>query len=443
MKAAAVLSLSFLFVTTGFSQNSTSSPAEPDLPRKGYLGVSLRDPMPGKAGAEIRRVAPGTAAAQLGLKPGDRILSVNSAPLNEPLSVDRVYETLRAGDRVQLGVERQGKPATIDVTMPPLPREQIEGFDVIYGSVIGDKGLRFRTILTKPKNASRRLPGIFLVGWLSCDSVEAPLGANDGFARFIRALMTQSGFVMMRMDKPGVGDSQGVCSDTDFLTELSGYRAAFATFTRSEFVDHSKIVMLGMSNGGGVQPLVAGQFPVAGYIVSGGCVKTWLEHMLEIERRRLTLSGKKPGEVSEGMRGYEVFYDLYLNGKKTPGEVVREKPELAPLWMEDGGHQYGRPAAFYQQLQDLNLAAAWQKVSAPVLSVHGEYDWVMSGQDHEMIAAIVNENKPGAGRFVEIPKMDHGYYIYENAFAAFNGSGGRFSENVGPLVLEWLRQTVK
>ncbi|HXZ78908.1 MAG TPA: PDZ domain-containing protein [Terriglobales bacterium] len=443
MKSARVLPV-LLLLAAGFSQNSTPTAApRPDLPRKGYLGVSLHDPQPGKPGAEIRRVTPGTAAAQLGLKSGDRILSVNSTPLNDPIAIDRAWETLRAGDQVKLGVLRDGKESALVVTVPPLPKEEIQDFDVIYGSVTADKGLRLRTILTRPRSATGRLPGIFLVGWLSCDSAEAPLGIQDGFARFIRNLITQSGFVMMRMDKPGVGDSEGICSDTDFLTELAGYRAAFESFTRSQYVDPKKIVMLGMSNGGGVLPLVAGDYPVAGYVVSGGWVKTWLEHMLEIERRRLTLSGKNPGEVSDQMRGYEEFYDLYLNGVKTPGEVLREKPNLAPLWTEDGGHQYGRPAAFYQQLQDLNLAAAWQKVNVPVLSVHGEYDWIMTGQDHQMIAGIVNANKPGFGKFVEIPKMDHGYNVYETPVAAFNGTGGRFSETVSPLVLEWLRQTVK
>jgi len=42
--------------------------------------------------------------------------------------------------------------------------------------------------------------------------------------------------------------------------------------------------------------------------------------MLEIERRRMTLSGKSPGEVNDGMQGYEELYKEYLiHGKRRAG----------------------------------------------------------------------------------------------------------------------------
>ena len=153
--------------------------------------------------------------------------------------------------------------------------------------------------------------------------------------------------------------------------------------------------------------------------------------MLDIERRRLTLSGLAPGEVSRQMQGLAQLYDEYLNGKKTPGQIVREQPRLAKLWDDAPGHQYGRPAAFYQQLQDTNLAEAWQKVSAPVLSIHGEYDWIMSREDHELIAAWVNRNRPGAGRFVSIRRWTRLPPLCL-AEAAFRG-GGVFAEDVSGL----------
>jgi len=60
----------------------------------------------------------------------------------------------------------------------------------------------------------------------------------------------------MRVDKPGVGESEGVCKRTDFLTELSGYRAAFDSLRKCQFIDLDR-VFVGLSNGGGTAPLVA------------------------------------------------------------------------------------------------------------------------------------------------------------------------------------------
>ena len=61
----------------------------------------------------------------------------------------------------------------------------------------------------------------------------------------------------MRLDKPGMGDSEGDCRETDFDTELSGYRAAFAALKAHPRVDPARIGLLGISNGGGFAPLVA------------------------------------------------------------------------------------------------------------------------------------------------------------------------------------------
>jgi pimeloyl-ACP methyl ester carboxylesterase len=414
------------------------------LRRKGDLGISVREPDAAKPWVEVARVRPGGAGATLGLAPGDRIEAIDGQPVADTVAFSRLFERIRGGDRVTLRVRRAGAVLDRTLTVPALPEERIEGLDVTYGSVVSELGHRLRTIVTKPKGATGRLPGLFLAGWLSCDSVESPVGEPDGFARLLRHVMTQSGYVVMRMDKPGIGDSEGpACAETDFRTELAGYRAAFQAFATSDAVDPARIVVMGMSNGGGFAPLVTGNRTVAGFIVSGGWGKTWLEHMLEIERRRLTLSGLAPGEVSRQMQGLAQLYDEYLNGKKTPGQIVRERPRLAKLWDDAPGHQYGRPAAFYQQLQDTNLAEAWQKVSAPVLSIHGQYDWVMSREDQELIAAWVNRNRPGAGRFVEVPGMDHGYRRYPSAEAAFKGEGGVFAEDAPAAMVEFLREIVK
>lgn len=426
-----------------FAVGSDPLPADA-LCRKGDLGVSVREPEASKPWAEVIRVRPAGVGATLGLAPGDRILAVDGRQLSDTAAFSRRFERIRGGDRVRLTVRRAGAVFERTVTVPALPEEEIDGVDVVYGSVVSELGHRLRTIVTKPKGASGRLPGLFLAGWLSCDSAESPVGEPDGFARLLRYVMTRSGYVVMRMDKPGIGDSEGpACADTDFRTELAGYRAAFRAFASSDLVDPARIVVLGMSNGGGFAPLVTGNQTVAGFIVSGGWSKTWLEHMLEIERRRLMLSGLAPGEVSRQMKGLSELYDLYLNGKKMPGQIVRERPRLAALWTDAPAHQYGRPAAFYQQLQETNLAAAWQKVTAPVLSIHGQYDWVMSREDHELIAAWVDRNRPGAGRFLEVPGMDHGYMRYPSAEAAFRGEGGAFAEDAPAAMVEFLREIGK
>src|SRR5205807_9289244 len=313
------------------------------------------------------------------------------------------------------------------------PRETYPNVDVIYDSVkVGETGERLRTIITKPRDAKGKLPVIFVAGWLSCDSVEAPADTKDESGLVFRGLAQLQEFDLFRMDKQGVGDSEGDCAETDFESELTAYRAAFRAVKNYDFIDANRIYILGISNGGGFAPLVpesdAEQAQVRGYISIGGWVKTWFEHMLEIERRRFALMGKSPGEVNDRMKLVATLYHDWLIENKAVDVILREKPELAEVWPEgkDHAHLYGRPLAFYQQLQQLNLPAAWSRAKVPTLILHGQFDWIMTREDHELIAQYVNANRPGAARFVEVPEMGHTFQHYLSFIDAFHGKEARF-----------------
>ena len=128
--------------------------------------------------------------------------------------------------------------------------------DVIYDSVAGRAGEKLRTIMTRPHGAKGKLPVIFVAGWLSCDSVEAPADTKDATGIVFRGLAQMPGFCLFRLDKQGVGDSEGDCAQNDFEAELAGYRAAFRALGKYDFIDSSRVYILGISNGGGFAPLV-------------------------------------------------------------------------------------------------------------------------------------------------------------------------------------------
>jgi len=324
------------------------------------------------------------------------------------------------------------------------PRESYPNVDVIYDSVAAPDGKRLRTIITTPHNAKGKLPVIFVAGWLSCDSVEGPAGTKDESGLVFRGLAQLPEFALFRMDKQGVGDSEGVCAETDFDAELAGYRAAFRALKNYDFIDAKRIYILGISNGGGFAPLVpetdAEQAQVRGYISVGGWVKTWFEHMLEIERRRFALMGKSPAEVNDRMKGAATLYVEWLIKGRSVDDIVKEQPQLANLWPDgkDHAHLYGRPLAFYQQLQQLNLAAPWSHVKVPTYVLHGALDWIMTRDDSELIAAYVNKNGDLAS-FYEIPNTGHTFQHYLSLADAFKGKTAPFDPKMIGLLADWLR----
>ena len=310
------------------------------------------------------------------------------------------------------------------------PREHFQNAEVMYDWVSNSRGDRLRTFVTRPKKAIGKVPVLFFVGWLSCDSVEYAQGETDGFGTLILRLIDQPGYATVRAEKPGVGESQGTpCEKADFQSELEGYREAFDSMSKYDFLDLDRVMVIGLSNGGGLSPLVSREHRVRGYIAAGSWGRTWYEHMLENERVRLTSEGKSAAEVNDAVKVFTQFYDLYLIQGQTPGQVLVQHPQWKDSWYDAPEGQYGRPAAFYQQLQALNLGEVWQKVEAPVLVIRGSKDTIMSRADSYAIAETVNRVHPGRARYLEVEGMTHGFMV-EN----------KFHSEVVSTILNWAKE---
>lgn len=139
-----------------------------------------------------------------------------------------------------------------------LPRktatESYAGVVVRYDVMSAAAGHRLRLILTYPSEPAVRFPTVFLAGWLSCDSVEAPPGTKDATQLVLQDMAKLPGFATVRLEKAGVGDSKGDCAQTDFTAELGAYRQAFLKTRNYPFVDPGRIFILGVSDGGGFAP---------------------------------------------------------------------------------------------------------------------------------------------------------------------------------------------
>lgn len=403
------------------------------LPRRADLGAAIQ-PTTRTSAARVARIDERSALHRAGLRPGDEIVALDGATLTDSIDFDRRFAALRGGQRIVLGVRREGHAHRVEATLAPLPRERTPGVETVYTDVVNPRGLRQRGILTRPLGASARLPATLFVPWLSCDSVEVPGPPPPSIEGLLLRIAAESGWVMLRVDKPGVGDSEGVCADTDLATEIDGSRAALKLLQTHPWVDASRIVIMGQSFSGAFLPLVAEQQPVAGYIFINSWTRTWLERLIEFERLQLEAAGRSPSEVSTRVRKLAELYVMMLEQGKTPGEAITERPHLADVWHDEPAHQYGRSARFHQQLQAIDPGGAWSTVRVPTLVMWSDADLVMHRWDHERLVALVNKNQPGAASLVIVPGGDHG-------LTARDARGTRSVPDVAPrAILEFLRR---
>jgi len=164
-----------------------------------------------------------------------------------------------------------------------LPLERIDGVELRYGEALTEKGYRVRTYTSRPQGAAGRLPLVVFIPWLSCDPVENPRNQPDGWSLMLRVVMRESGAQVVRIEKPGVGDSEGPdCSKTDLEDDMAAFRAGIRGALADPGADPQRLILFGGSVGMALVPILAQEFKPLAIVAAGGFTRTWLEHMLDI-----------------------------------------------------------------------------------------------------------------------------------------------------------------
>jgi len=412
--------------------------AEEPLRRRADWGAGFAPPEDGQP-ARIVRFRPDSVLEKAGLKVGDHILELDGKPVTGLSVIGKFIQSKRAGDRGEFTVKRGAETIRATATAAAMPLEKVEGVEIRYGEARSAKGYRVRTYTSRPAGATGRLPVVVFIPWLSCGAVETPFGpGGDGWMKMLYTVMKESGAQVVRVEKPGVGDSEGpACSDSDLDHDLEAFRAGIRAALADPGADPARLTLFGGSIGGALAAVLATEFKPRAIVSAGSFSRTWYEHILGNERRRLVLSGAKPAEVNAAMKAFVGFYDLYLLQGLTPAQAIAKDARYAKVWTDEPAHQYGRPARYFQQVQALDVEGAWAATTAKALVVWGEHDWIMGREDQERVAAILGNR----ARLVVLPGVNHHFDRFPDAARAFHEEGGEFDAEGARIIAAWLRSS--
>jgi membrane-associated protease RseP (regulator of RpoE activity) len=107
-------------------QTAVTANGQPGAPQRGELGVWL---MAGAGpGVEIRQITAGSAAEQIGLRPGDLIVQINGQAVASPLEVQQIIRAIPAGQTATLAVLRDGAQQEVSVTLQPMRERYRSGY---------------------------------------------------------------------------------------------------------------------------------------------------------------------------------------------------------------------------------------------------------------------------------------------------------------------------
>ncbi len=430
------------------------------LPRRPVLGaqlVAITDEqratakVPAGQGVQLGNIPPGLSAEKSGLKTGDVILTIDEKPINTPAQIVAWMPQQAAGKSVPITYMRDGKEVKGTLTLVERPRDPgTDKYEVIYSHVRSQVGSnangRMRVMISKPKGVTGKLPVFMIIQGLGKFSQDVPL-AQDGLYNFILRHFAENGFVTVRVDKPGEGDSEGgPYNETDLKEETDIYLQTLRMIKTLDYVDANDVFLFGHSMGGIIGPNVVMQEPVRGFIVGGTCFKTWLEYWLENTRRQAVLGGTSYAEVDQYLRSEAVVTQLLMVDQKSAAEIKQMYPQHAALvdsTTPDGKTFQGRTLDFWRQLANENFPAYWARVTSPTLAIWCENDFISTKEDHEMIVAAVNQHSPGKAEFLQLPRSDHGFYetsSFMDSTQKFGRPGSKLNLNIITELDRWIKK---
>lgn len=417
-----------------FGEGTPPSTVVGGLRRGPMLGAALK-PVDGKLA--IDAVGPGTPAEKMGLRSGDVIESVDGAAVADPASFVAAITRKRAGDRVKIAVRRAGEPLALEGNLGAQPLEHQDDYDIEYGSVDAG-GAKRRVIITRPRGAGKH-PAVLLIGGIGCYSLDGLLRGEprQPYAKILDAF-TRAGFVTMRVEKSGMGDSEGTpCNDprSDFETDVRGFAAGLARLESSDFVDRDNIFLFAHSIGPLIAARIAPGHRVRGITVAETVGTSWIEYDLTNVRRQLLLAGVPYDEVDRRVRHHEVCaHRLYVE-KQTPEQIVAADKTCADDMRAPA------PYTYMQQVGSLDLAPLWKTIDAPVLIFYGTADFVTDDAQHRYLRDMINAFHPGHATYVPIDGMDHGLLLAGTQKASFEGTGDpRFAQRIVDETLNFFKR---
>ncbi|MGL4574859.1 MAG: alpha/beta hydrolase family protein, partial [Burkholderiaceae bacterium] len=274
-------------------------------------------------------------------------------------------------------------------------------------------------------------------------SIDFPLTDGNAYAQIVRAF-ARGGYVTMRVDKPGVGDSQGAPAQTvDFVQELDGYRQALKALLARPDVDRDRVFIFGHSMGGLWGPVLATEFKLRGTVVAGTTFRTWLEYDLENSRRQSKLAGESDDAIHTYLVKKSAMNSAYLIEGLEPAAIIARNPSLKEIVEDElkDGMQAGRSLNFWRQVAQLNLPETWAKASGAVLTLYGEADFLTAGIDHQMMADWINSKRAGTATYTLLTRSDHAFANVADqaeSFKMWGKPGPQFNPNVLQAVNAWI-----
>jgi pimeloyl-ACP methyl ester carboxylesterase len=384
----------------------------------------------------VLSVTPNSGAHHGGIQAGDVLLAADQTSFTDGAVFREWAASLRAGETCTLWVERDRKIAQkFKITVYERSKERADGIEHSYTQAPTADETLLRVIVSRPTPPQKAVARVLLLPGYRRDSWDWPTATEYPLRKWVEDVV-RAGFGVVRVERRGVGDSEGDGSAQGFDEERDDLLHAAKRSSDHWFYGLPWIVY-GYSLGGLHAPLVASELGARAVSVWGSGVDTWTEYLDALLRRRMNLEGADETSIETAVRAQQALYaTVHIRGE-TVAQAIARHPALRSfnkLFGLDVERNMidGRPARFWREVYQCPTASALASLEAPLLALWGECDWLTTLEEHQRIARI----SPRA-TLARVPLTDHGYARAQSPLAALRAPSTQYSPESARAFIEW------
>jgi hypothetical protein len=292
-------------------------------------------------------------------------------------------------------------------------------------------GFNLAGTLTTPPGAAGRLryPAVVLVGGSGPVDRDETIAGIPLFGQLAGAL-AQSGFIVLRYDKRGIGQSGGRTETATLANYAEDVVAAVKWVEKRKDVDKRRVAVAGHGEGAAAALLAAArEKKIASLVLLAAPGTTGADLILEQQRHVLDVLN-----VSAEERRQKIDLQKKIQAAVVAGSGWEAIPD-------DLREQADTP--WFRSLLTFDPAAVMPRVKQPILIVHGELDTQVLPRHADLLAGMARARKKApAVDVVHLPGVNH--LLVRAATGEVSEYGSLPEKTISPEVAtriaEWLKK---
>jgi len=357
-------------------------------------GVELRVVIPTLVDFPVRVIAVANEQTQVGtnlfpVRRYDLIFAQPSGDLAMSLT------TTQQGELIRLSVPAQSLELIRSDVASPTSRTQIYANPGDEPVIIPLEGFNLGATLTHPKSATAatKLPAVVLLGAANVNDRDGVMSGVPTLGQLAGAL-ANAGFVTLRYDKRGFGQSGGRSESATLNDQAEDARAVIRWLANRKDVDADRIAVVGHGEGAMVGLTAASRDRRIAAVVSIASLSTpGTEQFLEQQRLAVESSNLPQAERDKRLALQQQVQQAVLTGKGWEGVPPAVRRAADTPW--------------FQSVLAYDPAKVLKDVRQPLLILHGEVDREAPVAHAEKLAALAQQGKSKSVDLVVVRGVNH------------------------------------